>query len=58
MDIPWNVYEKYIDTASELYADIFGEPKTHHEYMNSFNIKGMIIRTLIKNLKDVSTRFR
>lgn len=34
------------EIADKLYLELYGSPKTHGEYANSFNITGKIVRIL------------
>ena len=43
------LFWELLPLADKLYIDLYGEPKTHFEYMNGFNIRGKIVRTLIDN---------
>ena len=41
-----NSYRENIPLANKIYESIFGKPKTHQEWANSFNIKHKIIKEL------------
>ena len=43
-----NKYWEKLPLAYEIYYAVFGDPKTHQEWANGFNIRGKIIETLIK----------
>jgi hypothetical protein len=47
----WTEYNKTLPLAKEIYEMVHGEPKTHIEWANSFNIIGDINRLIIKNTK-------
>ena len=44
----WKYYSKLLPLSKEIYLDMFGEPKTHAEWADSFNKIGKINRTIIK----------
>lgn len=41
-------YRKLQPLADDLYLSLYGEPKSHQEWANAFNIKGKIIETILK----------
>jgi hypothetical protein len=45
----WKSYYKTLSLSKEIYLDVFGEPKTHAEWEDSFNKIGKINRTIIKH---------
>lgn len=49
----WKYYSKLLSLSEEIYLDIFGEPKTHAEWADSFNKIGKINRTIIKHTDDI-----
>ena len=44
----WKSYLKTLPLSKEIYLEVFGEPKTHAEWADSFNKIGKINRTIIK----------
>ena len=48
----WKYYSKLLPLSKEIYLDMFGEPKTHTEWADSFNKIGKINRTIIKHTND------
>ena len=54
-DIKRNKYWEFLPLAYEIYNNVFGEPKSHVEWANGFNIRGKIIKTLIES-DGISTR--
>ena len=49
LDISWKSYSKTLSLSKEIYLDVFGEPKTHAEWADSFNKIGRINRLIIKH---------
>ena len=49
----WKYYSKLLPLSKEIYLDIFGEPKTHAEWADSFNKIGRINRLIIKHTDDI-----
>ena len=49
LDISWKSYSKTLPLSKEIYLDMFGEPKTHSEWADSFNKVGRINRLIIKH---------
>jgi len=45
----WKSYSKTLPLSKEIYLDVFGEPKTHAEWADSFNKVGRINRLIIKH---------
>lgn len=45
----WKSYSKTLPLSKEIYLEVFGEPKTHAEWADSFNKIGKINRTIIKH---------
>ena len=45
----WKYYSKLLPLSEEIYLDMFGEPKSHTEWADSFNKIGKINRTIIKH---------
>jgi hypothetical protein len=45
----WKSYSKTLSLSKEIYLDVFGEPKTHAEWADSFNKIGRINRLIIKH---------
>jgi hypothetical protein len=52
LDINWKSYSKTLSLSKEIYFDVFGEPKTHAEWADSFNKIGRINRLIIKHTND------
>jgi hypothetical protein len=48
----WKSYSKTLSLSKEIYLDVFGEPKTHAEWADSFNKIGRINRLIIKHAND------
>ena len=44
-----NKYWSYLPIAYKIYETLYGQPKSHGEWANGFNIRGKIIKTLIEN---------
>ena len=49
----WKYYSKLLPLSKEIYLEVFGEPKTHAEWSDSFNKIGKINRTIIKYANDI-----
>ena len=49
LDISWKSYSKTLSLSKEIYLEVFGEPKTHAEWADSFNKVGRINRLIIKH---------
>ena len=49
----WKSYSKTLPLSKEIYLEVFGEPKTHAEWADSFNKIGKINRTIIKHTDDI-----
>lgn len=47
------LYWKYLPLAYEIYHDLYGKPETHADYANGFNIRGVIVRSLIKSKEKI-----
>ena len=45
----WKSYSKTLPLSKEIYLEVFGEPKTHAEWADSFNKIGRINRLIIKH---------
>jgi hypothetical protein len=45
----WKSYSKTLSLSKEIYLEVFGEPKTHAEWADSFNKIGRINRLIIKH---------
>ena len=52
LDISWKSYLKTLPLSKEIYLEVFGEPKTHTEWADSFNKIGRINRLIIKHAND------
>ena len=52
LDISWKSYSKTLSLSKEIYLEVFGEPKTHAEWADSFNKVGRINRLIIKHEND------
>jgi len=48
----WKYYSKLLPLSKEIYLDVFGEPKTHAEWVDSFNKIGRINRLIIKHTNE------
>ena len=44
----WKSYSKTLPLSKQIYLEMFGEPKSHAEWADSFNKIGKINRTIIK----------
>ncbi len=49
LDSNWKSYSKTLPLSKEIYLEVFGEPKTHAEWADSFNKIGRINRLIIKH---------
>lgn len=49
----WKSYLKTLPLSKEIYLEVFGEPKTHAEWADSFNKIGKINRIIIKHTDDI-----
>ena len=49
LDISWKSYSKTLPLSREIYLEVFGEPKTHAEWADSFNKIGRINGLIIKH---------
>ena len=47
-----NDYWKFLPLAYTIYDKLYGEPKSHYEWANGFNIRGKIVKVLINNEKE------
>ena len=45
-EIPFTEYKKLKPIAQKIYNELYGKPKTHQEWANSFNLIGRIIRKI------------
>ena len=52
IEVNWKSYSKTLPLSKEIYLDVFGEPKTHAEWADSFNKIGKINRLIIKHTND------
>jgi hypothetical protein len=48
----WKSYSKTLPLSKEIYLEVFGEPKTHAEWADSFNKIGRINRLIIKHTNE------
>ena len=48
-EITYDEYMKVMPLAQALYDVMYGKPTTHHQYVNSFNIRGSLIRIIINH---------
>ena len=53
IEVNWNSYSKTLPLSKEIYLEVFGEPKTHAEWADSFNKIGKINRLIIKHTDDI-----
>lgn len=49
----WKSYSKTLPLSKEIYLEVFGSPKTHAEWADSFNKIGKINRIIIKHTDDI-----
>ena len=52
IEVNWKSYSKTLPLSKEIYLEVFGEPKTHAEWADSFNKIGKINRLIIKHTND------
>ena len=52
IEVNWKSYSKTLPLSKEIYLEVFGEPKTHAEWADSFNKIGRINRLIIKDAND------
>ena len=52
LDISWKSYSKTLPLSKEIYLEVFGEPKSHSEWEDSFNKVGRINRLIIKHANE------
>ena len=52
IEVNWKSYSKTLPLSKEIYLEVFGEPKTHAEWADSFNKIGRINRLIIKHTND------
>jgi hypothetical protein len=45
----WKYYSKLLSLSEKIYLEMFGEPKSHTEWADSFNKIGRINRLIIKH---------
>ena len=48
----WKSYSRILPLSKEIYLEVFGEPKTHAEWADSFNKIVIINRLIIKHTND------
>ena len=53
LESDWKSYSKTLPLSKEIYLEVFGEPKTHTEWADSFNKIGKINRLIIKHTDDI-----
>lgn len=41
-------YREALDLSYVIYQEIYGEPKSHKEYAEGFNIRGRLARTILQ----------
>ena len=56
LDISWKLYSKTLPLSKEIYLEVFGEPKTHSEWADSFNKIGRINRLIIINMLKIKNK--
>ena len=49
IEVNWKSYSETLPLSKEIYLEVFGEPKTHAEWADSFNKVGRINRLIIKH---------
>ena len=49
IEVNWKSYSETLPLSKEIYLEVFGEPKTHAEWADSFNKIGRINRLIIKH---------
>jgi len=42
IEVNWKTYSETLPLSKEIYLEVFGEPKTHTEWADSFNKIGKI----------------
>lgn len=47
-EMKFKEYSKTLEIAEEIYLNLFGKPKTHLEWAESFNKIGQINRSILK----------
>jgi hypothetical protein len=52
IEVNWKSYSETLPLSKKIYLDVFGEPKTHAEWADSFNKIGRINRLIIKDAND------
>ena len=52
IEVNWKTYSETLPLSKEIYLEVFGEPKTHAEWADSFNKIGRINRLIIKDAND------
>ena len=52
IEVNWESYSETLPLSKEIYLEVFGEPKTHAEWADSFNKIGRINRLIIKDAND------
>ena len=52
IEVNWKSYSETLPLSKEIYLEVFGEPKTHAEWADSFNKIGRINRLIIKDAND------
>jgi hypothetical protein len=52
IEVNWKSYSKNLSLSKDIYLEVFGEPKTHAEWTDSFNKIGKINRLIIKHTND------
>ncbi len=52
IEVNWKSYSETLPLSKEIYLEVFGEPKTHAEWADSFNKIGRINRLIIKHAND------
>ena len=53
IEVNWKTYSETLPLSKEIYLEVFGEPKTHAEWADSFNKIGKINRLIIKHTDDI-----
>jgi hypothetical protein len=54
IEVNWKSYSKTLPLSKEIYLEVFGEPKTHAEWADSFNKIGRINRLIIKRILAIT----
>ena len=49
IEVSWKSYSELLLLSRKVYLDLFGEPKTHAEWADSFNKISRINRIIIKH---------